>query len=404
MPSIVQASASLSTVAANPITVGSGVSSAVTLTVLDASGDPIAGVAAAACVLSVTGSNNTVTQPTGVTNADGVIAGSFSSTTAEAKTASFTVAGLAITDTAVVTVASSSTAPAYNAVTDTLVYAADASSARFDSVAASGASPVPAGPTFVPQPSPAYDGPAVGSSTTITTGKDGIGKALRITYPNSGSQQGGRWAVVNQGAIAAARTNTWRVQIRFGGTNTGEIAVKFGHLELDGVAGGSQPQWSTHNRLPYVATDQGKLQYWQFYDSAYTDDVGAYPTGDDQGTQPRGPYMEDLFDGAWHEFVFQYKSHASAGVQDGFARLWCDGVQIIGVEAANVGVTPSGGYKQWCTQAQVDNMAEALGLGAYYGLFFGGTMSTTGQPEWFMELNLGDGDPENSDTFAWWTD
>lgn len=108
MPSIVQASATLSVVTGVPAEIANdGVASAqVTLVVNDGSGNPIEGVAASQCVLAVSGTGNTVTQPTGVTNANGQFAspGSFVSTTAEAKTCSYTVAGLAITDTAAVTV------------------------------------------------------------------------------------------------------------------------------------------------------------------------------------------------------------------------------------------------------------------------------------------------------------
>lgn len=101
MPSIVQASASLSTVAASPGTIANdGLESCVvTLTVRDAAGDVVPGVAAAACVLAVSGTGNTVTQPTGVTDDNGQISGSFVSTGAATKSASFTLAGLAITQT-----------------------------------------------------------------------------------------------------------------------------------------------------------------------------------------------------------------------------------------------------------------------------------------------------------------
>jgi protocatechuate 3,4-dioxygenase beta subunit len=95
-------SPSLSTVAAAPssITAGSG-SATVTVTARDASNAPISG---ATVVISATGTGNTVTQPVGPTNGSGVATGTLSSTVAGAKTVSATIDGVAITQTAVVTV------------------------------------------------------------------------------------------------------------------------------------------------------------------------------------------------------------------------------------------------------------------------------------------------------------
>lgn len=294
--------------------------------------------------------------------------------------------------------------PTYNSLNNTLIFAGDASIARMNgTLADSGATPAN-GPVFVPSPSPAFNGPAVDPTTcAIVTGKGGVGKALRAIYVEQNVQTGGLWAVVDMGTVAANKTNYWRAQIRFGGTITEEIAVKFAHFNLNNIPGGGQPQWSTHNANPYTATNQGKLTYWQFIESAYTDDVGTYPDGDDQGTQPVGPFMEDLFDGEWHEFVWAYKTH-SVGVKDGLARMWIDGTKIIDVSQEAVGVTPEGGFKQWCNQAMVDSIHTNIGTDAYYGPWFGGTQSTLNTPDWHMELNVGDGDPNNLDTFAWWTD
>jgi hypothetical protein len=71
----------------------------IVLTVLDSNGTPLPGIPAASCVLAVSGTGNTVTQPIGSTDANGQISGSFVSTNSETKTASWTVCGLAVTDT-----------------------------------------------------------------------------------------------------------------------------------------------------------------------------------------------------------------------------------------------------------------------------------------------------------------
>ena len=96
------ASASLSTLGASPtsLTAGSG-SSTISVTVRDAGGNPISG---ATVLLAATGSGNTVTQPSGTTNASGVASGALSSTVAETKTVSAMANGTLITQVATVTV------------------------------------------------------------------------------------------------------------------------------------------------------------------------------------------------------------------------------------------------------------------------------------------------------------
>jgi Big-like domain-containing protein/invasin-like protein/calcineurin-like phosphoesterase family protein len=95
-------SASLSTLDATPGSISAdGGGTTITVTAKDGSGNPISG---ATVVLGATGTSNTLTQPAGVTDANGVATGTLSSTVAEAKTVSATVGGIALTQTAVVTV------------------------------------------------------------------------------------------------------------------------------------------------------------------------------------------------------------------------------------------------------------------------------------------------------------
>jgi adhesin/invasin len=77
-----------------------GSATTVTVTALDAFGNPVSGVSV---VLSVTGSGNAITQP-GLTNGSGVATGTVSSTTAEPKTISAVVDGVPINDTQGITV------------------------------------------------------------------------------------------------------------------------------------------------------------------------------------------------------------------------------------------------------------------------------------------------------------
>ena len=95
-------SASQSTITASPATItAGGGSSTITVTAKDAFGNPISG---ATVVLAATGSGNTLTQPSGTTNASGVATGSLNSTVAGSKTVSATINGTAITQTATVDV------------------------------------------------------------------------------------------------------------------------------------------------------------------------------------------------------------------------------------------------------------------------------------------------------------
>lgn len=96
-------SASQSTVTSSPSTIPNdgATTSTVTVTVRNASGTPLAGKAV---TLSSTGSNNTVGQPSSVTDSNGETTGTIASTTAETKTITAVAEGITITDTAAVSV------------------------------------------------------------------------------------------------------------------------------------------------------------------------------------------------------------------------------------------------------------------------------------------------------------
>ena len=107
-------SAAQSTVSASPaaFTAGSGTAT-ITVTAKDANGNPISG---ATVVLAATGSGNTLTQPSGTTNASGVATGTLGSTVAETKTVSATINGTVVTQTATVTVTAAAPPPGATAV------------------------------------------------------------------------------------------------------------------------------------------------------------------------------------------------------------------------------------------------------------------------------------------------
>ncbi len=115
-------SAAQSTVtASSPITAGSGPST-ITVTARDASGNPIQGAAVVLGVTPTTG--NTLTQPVGTTDANGVATGTLSSTSAQTKTVSATINSVAITQTATVLVNPAAVSAAQSTVTATSPIAA----------------------------------------------------------------------------------------------------------------------------------------------------------------------------------------------------------------------------------------------------------------------------------------
>jgi hypothetical protein len=110
-------SADQSSVSAAPgtISASSGSSaSTITVTVRDGFGNPLSGVEVS---LSATGSGNSLTQPSSPTNGSGVTTGRFSSTGVGSHTVSATAGGVALTQTAAVTVTAGTPAAATSSAT-----------------------------------------------------------------------------------------------------------------------------------------------------------------------------------------------------------------------------------------------------------------------------------------------
>lgn len=110
-------SAERSSVKAAPanISASSGASaSTITVTVRDQFDNPLSGVEV---TLAVNGSGNTLVQPTGTTNADGEITGRLSSTVAGSRTVTATAGGVAIQQTATVTVGAGAPSAANSSAT-----------------------------------------------------------------------------------------------------------------------------------------------------------------------------------------------------------------------------------------------------------------------------------------------
>jgi hypothetical protein len=100
-----------------------------------------------------------------------------------------------------------------------------------------------------------------------------------------------------------------------------------------------------------------------------------------------GPYAPEKFNGGDQTYTLDYKQHTSATQLDGWVAVWWNGVKVIDVRWANIGVIPSGGEKAWCTENMVRLISTAdAGVASQYGLAFGGARSTNTGPAFTFEI------------------
>lgn len=89
---------------------------------------------------------------------------------------------------------------------------------------------------------------------------------------------------------------------------------------------------------------------------------------------------------------------------DGCARIYLNGIKILDVSKAAVGVTPPGGDKPWCSQSLLASiLTDTLPTNSYVLWFGGDHSSNTPTYDTTMTVNIGDGDPTNVDTLTWFT-
>jgi len=98
-----------------------------------------------------------------------------------------------------------------------------------------------------------------------------------------------------------------------------------------------------------------QTMHFQMYDGSGTSEA--------QGMQPVGPYLRDKINKGWVECVHAYRPHTAQGSRDGFNQMYFGGSKIIDVSAPMVGVTPPGGTKPWCTEADLALIQVANGIG-----------------------------------------
>ncbi len=211
----------------------------------------------------------------------------------------------------------------------------------------------------------------------VRPGYGGTGQALREAY--SGAYQGSEdWDLRNVPATPDTATQFFQYEGRVtlqAPLGSSVLAVKW---FMAFHADGTRVQWNTHDHLPCTAQAPGESGYWQVYDQAETSC---------QGNQPVGPYPDQVFDGQWHRFTYEYRPNTSPGSRDGIARMWIDDTKVIDISASAVGVTPPGGYKPWCQWDDVD----ALSTHGVVLLRWASTQ-TTATPPYTIDM----------DDFLWW--
>lgn len=288
----------------------------------------------------------------------------------------------------------------------------DASRGEYANLTAMGATSPSDVVRLFPKPSPLAASLLGGSSTIDTTrsalitGKGGTGKAAKnICPPSNLVGSPGSYFYVGKSGLTEP-TQGSQVCVRFqayiDGYVDAEFAIKWLHFLLWNVNGGAQPQLSTHNHLPAPVLGSAEATYWQAIVNGFTD--GPNGSGN-QATQPLGPYLRTL-KGSWARFTASYKPHASAGNKNGHLRMWINGVKVVDLSQAAVGVTPDGGEKTFCTQVHVDNMEQynARWVDSNTLVFVGGAQTATANApsETTVAYNIGNGDGENLDTFVVW--
>jgi hypothetical protein len=349
----------------------------------DASNNAVAksGVSVTASILSGGGTLGGTTTVT--TNASGVA--TFTNLaitgTAGSRTLSFTSSGLASATSSAISVSTATTPPpgtdepVFDPSVNTMVYQDNMDG--YTSATAMGAAGQ-SQPLIAPNPSPLTTSSAVQTTeNSVIAGRNGTGKALRLSF-SGGNQTSATfltWNMPSTPTLATHQFQYW-ARVSFSQAFSGVLAVKWfeaWHVHQDRV------QWNTHDHLP-CTVDGAHATYFQVYDQSRETTC--------QGNQPVGPWFTDIDDGQWHRFTYQYRPNSRAGARDGFARMWIDGVKIIDISAATIGVTPPGGEKPWCLADDVDNLAVNDGM---FNQFWGSTQ-TTNTPSWTYDI----------DDYKWW--
>jgi hypothetical protein len=343
----------------------------------DASNNAVAQSGVVITAAIATGGGTLGGTTTATTNASGVASfGNLSiAGTAGSRTLSFSATGLTGVTSSAIAVSDPppSGEPVYSPGVSTLVFQDNMD--EYTDVVAMGAVSSSTTPRITPHPSPITNSEPVKSGSQLITGRGGTGKALRLAYSGA-NQEEQQFITLNMPSTADLTTHYLQYWARVS-TSAASSVIPVKWFELWHTSGRDRIQFNTHDPLPCTGTYR---TYWQVYDQSRETTC--------QGNQPVGPYFATIADGQWHRFTYSYRPNSAAGARDGFARMWVDGVKIIDVSAATIGVTPPGGTKPWCLADDVDALAVNDGI---HELWWGSTQ-TLPSSAWTYDI----------DDLIWW--
>ena len=189
------------------------------------------------------------------------------------------------------------------------------------------------------------------------TGRGGSGQALRVYRDGSVTPQD-HWGlylyrVPSQPRLAHHYIQYWCKQTWANGVGQA-LDYKWFLLWHASPYTGSRTQWHTH--APYTSgcgfSTQVHSPVWAGM-NAIDDHACRMP-------QARGPYLQDLWDGAspdWHKFTYEFKAQDDWGTDDGIVRMWIDDIKVMDVSTAAVDIWPDeDGEHEYCLESQLANV------------------------------------------------
>jgi hypothetical protein len=126
-----------------------------------------------------------------------------------------------------------------------------------------------------------------------------------------------------------------------------------------------RPDGIQRTQLSFLTLTDPTASLCMNYDS--TGAVGLTPFGASYN-------LPTINDNTYHKLTLLRKSQTGTN-GDGYTQVWIDGFKMLDISQAAVGITPPGGSKVWCTQAEV-NLVETQGCGA--GLRLGEVLNGSG--------------------------
>lgn len=285
-PGIVDPAAS--TVESSAATTPAGTAVTITVTVVDtASGAPVVG---ATVVLAASGTGNTLTQPGAVTDVNGVATGTFASSVAEAKTISATADGVAITDTAGVTVEAVGGGVTPVLEEDFSTYADTAD--------------MLADPRGIWATGEASNTARIALDTTVGYGASD--RSMRYDWPNNGVVCSDYGIKPGQMEIPGSLTHVWL-----------EYVVRFSaNFAVNAGSGSCAAEYKLA-----AASDPGAIGRWNIPEMQAGQWVTGYPNT--VAGVGGAPTPSDLWDGLPH--VFRVEMRVSPSGNTGILKFWVDG-------------------------------------------------------------------------------